>query len=63
MAAIASFVAGPISVDGVMLIAVPLSELGVRFGPFLILFLPPLLRWLRARSVRKGLPLAPKVQE
>jgi putative tricarboxylic transport membrane protein len=30
---------------------------------FLVLFLPPLLGWLRARSVRKGLPLAPKVQE
>jgi putative tricarboxylic transport membrane protein len=33
MAAIASFIAGTISVAGLMLLAVPLSEFGLRFGP------------------------------
>src|SRR5688500_2657266 len=33
MAAIASFVAGTASVVGLMLLAVPLSEFGLRFGP------------------------------
>ena len=33
MAAIASFIAGTLSVVGLMLLAVPLSEFGVRFGP------------------------------
>jgi len=33
MAAIASFVAGTVSVAGLMLLAVPLSEFGLRFGP------------------------------
>src|ERR1043165_2773833 len=33
MAAIASFVAGTLSIFGLILLAVPLSEFGVRFGP------------------------------
>ena len=33
MAAIASFIAGTISVAGLMLLALPLSEFGLRFGP------------------------------
>ena len=33
MAAIASFIAGTISVAGLMVLAVPLSEFGLRFGP------------------------------
>jgi putative tricarboxylic transport membrane protein len=33
MAAIASFIAGTVSVAGLMLLAVPLSEFGLRFGP------------------------------